>query len=246
MSDGWKKLKHPPVVLAVFEIQYKAGVDFDVTVLKRKDDKIKEIYPERIDNIKGNINLPSPAPGLSTAQISTQQVGYTYLNKETNSKIVITKDSFVFAIEGSYPGWDSFKLKGLSGVNYFSHIFDSSMVNRVSLRFINHIKIKSIESPLDYFNTLISAKEGVIEYPVDSYFHKYVMSVPNTNIKINVIQSLEEKQNNDFDFIFDIDVLCHDVFPFKLSELDKSLEIIRHHKNTIFFKNLTQKTISLL
>lgn len=246
MSQGWPKLKNPPVILAVFEIKYQVGSEFDVSVLKRNDDIIKEEFPIRLDNLKGNINLPSPTPGLSTAQVSSQHIGYIYQNQEKTKKIVISKDDFVFATEGSYPGWNEFKSNGLKCVGFFNHILKSAEINRVSIRFINLIKVKELDNPLDYFNTIISTKDGVIEYPVTSYFHKYVMAVPDSKIVVNVIQSLEEKQDSEFHFIFDIDVLDHDRFSYNLSKLDTILENIRNHKNSVFFKNLTEKTINLL
>jgi len=246
MTDKWPKLDNPPVVLAVMEIRFQLKSDIDVVALKKDDSQLLLKYPNRSDNFKGNINLPTPTAGISTAKISSKQVGYSYLNLEKTHKLVITKENLIFAIEGVYPGWPEFKEEGLDVIHNFKHILSDSIITRVSMRFVNRINIQISTIPEDYFNTSISAREGTIEYPIDSYFFKYSTQIPNTKINSNVIQSLEEKSESDYSFVFDIDVLCHERNEFSIINFANKLEELREVKNDIFFKNLTKKTLEQL
>ncbi len=246
MSNNCKNLERPPIILAVMELKFRPESDFDVSFLKSNDGKLLEIYPKRSDNFSGNINLPTPIDGISTAKVSSKQIGYTYLNQDKTQKIAVTKENIVFAIEGSYDGWDDFKSKGLFAFSNFKHVLNLSSIERTSVRVINKLSLPSSNAPEDYFNTLITVRKGTIEDSISSYFIKYTKQISDYSIKANVIQSLEDSEDDKYNFIFDIDVLSHDVIKYDTDKLELILSKIREIKNSIFFKNLTKKTLELL
>jgi uncharacterized protein (TIGR04255 family) len=246
MPDKWPQLENPPVILAVMEIKFQMPPEFDVNTIKRNDAAVRKELPDRQDNIAGNINLPKPSLGISTAQVSSQHVGYSYASQDKSYKLGATKDQINFIIEGKYPGWEVFKSTGLRLINSFSHYISDVVINRFSIRFINKLNIKEITTVNEYFNTAISAKEGTIVHPIDSYFFRYTMRIPDSPIHVNVNQSLEEKGINGFDFVFDIDVLCQNTAKYRNLDLTKGMEDIRDIKNQVFFSNLTEKTLKLL
>ena len=245
MTKKWLKLNKPPIILAVMEIKFQLTDNMEVHFLKKNDSNILQEYPIRSENFTGNINLPFPAPGISSAQVSSKQIGYTYINKEKTRKFTISKENIVYTTEGLYLGWDVFKKQCLELINYYKHILKDSIIIRISIRFINRINFDQINSPLDYFNTTIAAKDGVINYPIDLYSFKYVMHIPDTNIKVNVIQSLEEKNESENNFVFDIDVLCHDIKTYDETDFSEVLEKLREIKNEVFFNNITEKTLKM-
>jgi len=246
MTKTWENIERPPIVLAVMEVRFQPKSKFDVSFLKSNDSKLLEHYPKRSDNFSGNINLPAPNPGISTAQISSQQVGYTYINQDKTQKIAVTNEHIVFAMEGKYTGWEDFKREGLFVLSNFKHILDISTIHRTSVRIINKLSLPSSNPPEDYFNTLITARKDTIEDTIDSYFIKYTQRIPEYSIRTNVIQSLEDIEDDNFNFIFDIDVLSHEVIDYNVETIEAILIKIREIKNSIFFKNLTDKTKQLL
>lgn len=228
------------------ELRIQPQSDFDVSFLKSNDSKLVELYPKRSENFTGNINLPAPIVGISTAQVSSKQVGYTYINRDKSKKIIVTKENIVFAMEGTYNGWENFKNDGLFVLSNFKHVLDISSINRTSVRIINKLSLPSSNPPEDYFNTLITARKDTIDEQIDSYFIKYAMQIPDFAIKTNVIQSLEDSDDGIYNFIFDIDVLSHERISYDVKKIELILEKIREIKNSIFFKNLTEKTLNLL
>jgi len=161
-------------------------------------------------------------------------------------KIAVTDEHIVFAMEGKYSGWEDFKNEGLFVLSNFKHVLDISTIQRTSVRIINKLSLPSSNPPEDYFNTLISARKDTIEDTIDSYFIKYTQRVPEYSIRTNVIQSLEDIEEDNYNFIFDIDVLSHEVIDYNVETLEAILIKIREIKNSIFFKNLTDKTKQLL
>jgi hypothetical protein len=80
-------LENPPVILAVMEIKFQMPHEFDVNTIKKHDAAIRNVLPDRQENIAGNINLPKPSLGISTAQVSTQHVGYSYASPDKSYKL---------------------------------------------------------------------------------------------------------------------------------------------------------------
>jgi uncharacterized protein (TIGR04255 family) len=246
MKKSWPTLKKPPILLAVAELRFRLHEKFDVLDLKRNDMDLFKKYPTRSDNFAGNINMPGPTAGLSTATIDSRQVGYTYANADNSRKVIISKENLVYIQEGKYTDWTSFKNEWSEIVGHFSAILSGLQIERVSIRFINQFVVTEMTSPLDYFNTSISAKDGVIKYPVDLYFFRYILRIPDTAIRVIVANTLQEITNTNFTFIFDIDVLNDEHFKFDIERLSNLMEDLREVKNETFFNNITEKTLTLI
>ncbi len=246
MRRDWQKLNNPPVILAAMEIRYMLPKDFKVSILKKDEEFININLPDRLDNFTGNINMPNPTEGLSTAQVTNKQTGYIYLNKEKNKRLLISNENISYVIEGKYPGWEVFIKECLDYIDHFKQILGDIVILRMSIRFINRLMFNELNAIEDYFNVAISASEGTIEYPIDTYFIKYGIHIPETGIRANVVQSLEERSADSYLFIFDIDVL-HDMQEnFYSINFEENFEELRNLKNDIFFKNLTAKTLKTL
>ena len=114
-------------------------------------------------------------------------------------------------------------------------------VRRTSIRFINQFKFDEFGDPTVYFNTQIFSTEGAMPYPIMRYgfrltydIEEGVYSIVNQNV-----EHLPEK----FVYIFDIDVLNRNNLLYDVDSLAETMEALRSIKNTIFFKNVTEKTL---
>src|SRR5664280_1275861 len=120
MKKSWKTLKNPPIILAVVELRFKLPEKYNIINLKRNDAGLIKKYPTRVDNITGNINIPGPVIGLSMATVDSRQVGYIYTNADKSRKVIISKENLVYAQEGKYSDWNSFKQEWSEIVNHFA------------------------------------------------------------------------------------------------------------------------------
>lgn len=230
----------------VVELRFTLPEKYDIVNLKRNDEDLIKKFPNRVDNLTGNINLPGPIVGLSTATVDSRQVGYTYTTIDKSRKMIISKENLVYAREGKYSDWNSFKQEWSEIVNHFASRLNGMTMERLSIRFVNQFVVSEMTSPLDYFNTSISAKEAVIKYPVDLYFYRYIMKIPKSNVRVIVINSLQEISTTNYTFIFDIDVLSDEHFDFNMEKMSEIMENLRENKNETFFNNITKKTLSLI
>lgn len=246
MSNKWPKLKQAPVMVAIIEIRYDSPNEIDMAFIKKSDSTIRKEFPNRRENLSGNINMPTPIIGEGTVRFTSKHEGFTYTTNDKERTIDIGKNRIGYTFHGEYNSWDSFKNDAIYYFDLFSFLLNTVKISRISIRFINDIKLKEINDPTEYFNTFISAKEDSIEYPVDSFSFRYSMAI-DKKTKVNVAHSLEEKidKNDIHDYILDIDVLSF-VENFNLTDLSQKLDELRNIKNDIFFKTLTKKMQDLL
>jgi uncharacterized protein (TIGR04255 family) len=248
MRVNYSNLKNPPVILAIFQIKYqKEGLVLNDFL--KYDTIIKREYPNRMDNYHSNINLPKTfMPGISTVtgKADTKINSYAYLSKDQKQKLIIEEGTITYTDENKYTGWDNFKQRSLESLQLFDEIFNQSTIKRISIRFVNRFVLKDLNDPLDYFTTTVSSAnaEG-FTYPVVEYAFKLKTIIPDTNIYSYINQTTIPVNENQTDYIFDIDVLELTNLLFDKSLISDKLEKLREIKNNLFFDNLTQKTIAL-
>ena len=246
--DMWPTLKNSPVVLAIFQIRFNTEDKFDITKFYEAEKKsgLKSYFPHR--NINYNANIlglegGTPAPGISTikAKADTKVNIITYLSENKKEKIVIDSESITYSNEEKYTNWNVFKQKSVEALRYFASTLYDINIKRVSVRFVNRFEIKPIEQILDYFNLTISS-QSQFSFPIAKYSFKYVIDVPDTDIYA-IINHATEPIDNLLIYMLDIDVLDSVNFTFDENKIETCLEKLREIKNTIFFENVTAKTI---
>ena len=246
-KDKWIKLNNSPIVLAILQIQFELPENYDVKNFLINEKIIKKELPFRRDDFSGNINLPSiPVVGISTAQISSAILGFSFINKDTQRMISISRNSFIYSSEAKYEGWEDYKKEGLKYFSLFSNILSSINLSRLSVRFVNKINLPVDDNLLNYFKITISAQEGAVKYPTNFFSLKFSNSIPDTKIATNVGLSLEERNHESLGYVFDIDVLDHEIRKYDLDIISESFDKLREIKNDIFFSCTTDKTISML
>jgi len=248
MNSKWSNLSSPPVIMAIFQIKYQSEEILLSDFLKH-DNTIRHEFPNRNDNYHANIDMPRTfAPGISTVtgKADTKINSYIYFSKDQKRKLILEVGSITYTDENKYNGWDDFKKQGIKSIDYFKDILEKSNIKRISIRFINKLSFDTFNDPLEYFTTTIStADPDGLPFPLAKYAFKLNVIVPNSNINSIINQTLEPISKNQTDYIFDIDVLDTTNLIFDISLIEDKLEQLRDVKNTIFFKNITQKTIDL-
>lgn len=249
-TDMWPTLKNSPVVLAVFQIRYNALEKFDITKFYEAEKKggLKKHFPHRTINYNANIlglEGGTPAPGISMikAKADTKVNIITYFSENKKENITINSESITYSNEEEYSDWNTFKEKSIKVLKYFSSTLCGISIERVSMRFVNRFEIASAEQILDYFNLTISSRSQ-LSFPIAKYSFKYIIDVPKTRTYA-IINHATEPTDDLLIYMLDIDVLDSVDFIYDESLLEACLEKLREIKNTIFFENITTKTIEL-
>lgn len=244
----WPTLNYPPVVVAIFQLKYKAlGIKLDDFL--RFDVQLKHNLPNRSNNINVGIDVEGSSIQLGVSKISATsdaQIGsYIYFSKDQKVKLEISEDTITFIDERPYKDWSFFKKSTLDTVQILSDILNKAEITRTSIRFINRFEFENFDNPQEYFNTLISSNDRELPYPLVQYGFRLIMNIPNTDIHSIVNQNVENLRANSFAYTFDIDVLDRQNLIFDVETLEMSMENLRDIKNEIFFNNITDKTKNL-
>ncbi len=249
MDKKWKQLSNPPVVTAIFQLKFDTG-SVKLENFLKYDQMLRHDFPGRNDNIESSIQLPlSTRISIGKSQISgvtnTRRVGYVYYTTDQKEKLSLTENDITYTSEKSYEGWSVFKEFVLKILTILKPVLESVTIRRSSIRFINQFHMSEFNDPSEYFNTQIvsSSNEGVLPFPLLKYSFKLTFDVEDDIYSI-VNQSADHLPDK-YVYIFDIDVLNRTNILFDINSISDVMERLRNIKNTIFFGNLTDKTLAL-
>lgn len=249
MENKWQQLSKPPVVTAIFQLKFDTG-SVKLEDFLKYDQILRRDFPGRNDNIESSLQLPaSTRLTIGRSQISgvtdTRRVGYMYFTTDQKEKLSLTENEITYTSEKSYEGWLAFKDFVQKILRILQPIMENVTIRRSSIRFINQFHFQEFDDPSEYFNTQIvsSINEGVSPFPLLKYGFKLTFDVEDDIYSI-VNQSADHLPDK-FVYIFDIDVLNRTNILFNLDTISEVMEKLRNIKNTIFFGNLTNKTLSL-
>lgn len=247
MQNNWPILNHPPVIAALFQLKFDMG-KLTLSDFTLPDRELRKSLPKRNDNFDTNIDVQFTTLQIGTSKISgtsnTKIQSYTYFSDDQKCKLTISEGVITYFDERPYVGWNSFSQSVSDYLKLFSTILSNSIVNRISIRFINQFVFDSFENPIEYFNTLISAtQDNALKFPVAKYGFRLLLNIsPDTYSIVN--QNLEQDSKK-YIYLFDIDVLKRSNLIFDIHTIESVLSELREAKNNIFFNNVTKKTIDL-
>ncbi len=245
MEEKWPSLAKPPVVTAIFQLKFD-NASVKVEDYLKFDHFFMRDFQKRSENIESSLSFePATRIPLGKAQVSgvtnTRRTGYVYVTTDQKEKLSLTESDITYTTEKPYAGWEVFKETVLKVLRILSPMMENVTVRRTSIRFINQFKFDEFGDPTVYFNTQIFSTEGAMPYPIMRYgfrltydIEEGVYSIVNQNV-----EHLPEK----FVYIFDIDVLNRNNLLYDVDSLAETMEELRSIKNTIFFKNVTEKTL---
>ena len=248
MEEQWPLLNNPPVGVALAQIKLNTE-DFSIQKVDVVDERIKKILPIRKNGTQvsiglGKSNLPlgvSKINATSDVKIAT----YLYFSKEQKVKLEVSGDTITYVSEDKYTGWNDFKNNVLGFLGILEHVFGQAEIQRTSIRFINRFSFDEFDNPEDYINTFISSVDESQQYPLRQYGFRLAMDIPDSDTYALVNHNVEHVIEGNFLYTFDIDVLNNQKLLYNLDSIDNCLEDLRNIKNNIFFKTLTEKTLSL-
>lgn len=241
-------LEKSPIFLAILEIRYK---DSNLKNIERfsefKKDLVK-IFPNSNKQVTSQLKLDSHLEGQTTISVHNQKVdSFLYSSEDKHTEFTISLDKFNFRQSGPYSGFENFMLNIKTVWELHYPILKDITIVGISIRSFNMIEIKEeVNDPSEYFNLSIQASPDVINEPVINYSIRYITrnSIENKHSIISL--SLEEKVQDHFPFVLDIDVHDDNEISNDLNLLWDKFEMLRHQKDRLFNALLTQKTKNIL
>ena len=245
----WQNLDNPPVVTTVFQLKFNledSNVKLDDFL--QFNGCLSRDFPSRRDDLETNITFPkSTKIPLGRSSVSgeteTRRVGYAFLSKDNKEQLRISREDVTYTSERDYKGWNYFVESVTKYLIILEPILSKINISRTSIRYINQFQFEDFDDPSQYVKTLISTSEdGSLPYSLLKYSFKLTLDIKESIYSI-VNQSVDKKSDDEFIYVFDIDVLNGINYLFDLGKVSKLMNELRDIKNNIFFSNLTDKVL---
>lgn len=236
--------KNSPIFLAILEIRYKDSSLKDIKKFSEHTNKIAKLFPNFQKQVTSQLKLENLLEGQTTIQVHNQKIDcFMYSSEDKQTEFTISLERFNYRQTGKYTNFEDFT-KNIKTVWEIHHsLLNDVTITGISLRCFNKIEIKEeIQDPSEYFNISIQTSPDVIQDLVLKYSIRYITKSNNDNKHSIIALSLEDRIQNIFPFILDIDV--HDDNPINndLILLWEKFESLRIEKDRLFNSILTEKT----
>jgi uncharacterized protein (TIGR04255 family) len=245
-SSGFPTLAHAPITEAVIDIKVSLPTSTTLNELGTFTDPLRQRFTESKPRMAAEFQM---AFGEGAApQVTSQgpaQDGYFFTAPAENLVAQARLDGFTLSKLKPYESWNTFCQQFVVLWRRYLEVARPLSIKRIALRYINRIELPPGVDLDEYFLTIPKIAEGVPQV-LPSFLMRLV--VPSETGTIAIITQTIAKLPEDYSVypvIFDIDVFREvDINPEDIA-LWSFLKDLRSYKNTVFFRSITPKTLSL-
>ena len=134
-----KKYKKSPIVEAVCEFQFEENPSWDLAIPGLVYEKVRNTFPLRRQAARVTLGI-STSPEEIGPHFGTTQL-MQFLRKDEKALIQVGSNLISINVLKSYPSWQRFLPLIKKGVNAYREVVDPKGIQRIGLRYINHIDI---------------------------------------------------------------------------------------------------------
>jgi uncharacterized protein (TIGR04255 family) len=240
-------LNNAPITEALIDIRIKIKENFDVERFQTLSNTISGQYPDKKARHRweGRLEFKKGEGPISTSAETVD--GYIFTSVDQKQVFQARIDGFTYNRLKPYDKWETFRNEAMKLWQLYSKLTAPEIV-RVAVRYINRFNIPLFPQPLGDFNEYLTAAPIVPEglpQGVSSFLSRIVIHDPATDADAIITQAFEQIVDPKYlPIILDIDVFKQKEL---ISEKDawQTLEELRHFKNSIFFKSITEKSKEL-
>ena len=245
MSEQWPYLTNAPIIEAIIEFQFSVSDNVTIEMLREVADVLKTDFPQQEEKRSSIFKAVIKSSGPETEVHDGGLVGISAKNSDNKNIVQLFRDRFSFSQLPPYQNWELLEEHAIKIWNIFLDKTKIDGVNRVGVRFINKIEL---DLPLDDFNDYIVGAP-VVPDGLPQFLGAFDMRliIPNKDIEadgiINMSMSGFDKEKNVVPVILDVDVGKTGRMQSDEESLHKTLAELRHYKNELFFRNITERVV---
>lgn len=239
--ENYQVLKKAPITEVLIDIRVKLLSEIDVKGIDSIYESIKKEYPEKQEQRMSQIQFELKAGEDLVKPVSTKIIGYRYISSDKRQIFQARLDGFTFSRLHPYIHWEELRNEAYRLWLLYKEITRPDLITRVALRYINNL---NIPLPMRDFSDYLTAPPVVPEglpQGVSHFLTRIVIHEPSIGANAIITQALEQVVGEAAPVILDIDV--SKLRPEGIEEKDAwdTIEKLRHFKNQIFFKSITNK-----
>ncbi len=200
-----KKYANPPLIEAVCEFRFTPDTPWDLTIPGLMYEKVGKEFPHKEQRLAQEIEILQTPQGVQQQTRTVERV----LFLTNDRKIFIQAGPHLLAVTclKPYPTWNGFKPRVESAFRSLTEIIDIKGLQRIGLRYINHIEIPahSINLLDEYFEFRPflgqNLPQHMADFIVGCVWH---FSSGRDSCRVQITNALPEKPDNSA-FILDLD-----------------------------------------
>ncbi len=231
--------KNAPITEALIDIRVKLPSEFDVKKIDSIYESIKELYPEKQEQRISEVEITPKEDQVKA--LSHKINGYRYISSDKKQIVQTRLDGFTFSRLHPYIKWEELRSETYRLWLLYKDITFPESIVRVALRYINNL---NIPLPIKDFSDCLTSPPIVPEglpQGVNSFLTRIVIYEPSIDANAIITQALEPMPLEVMRAPIILDI---DVFKFKQEGIEEkdaweTIEKLRHFKNSIFFKSIT-------
>jgi uncharacterized protein (TIGR04255 family) len=242
-----RNLRNPPVVEALIDITTRFSVPADLARFAQLHADILADYPTQEIRNAFTVIITAPQGVVPAVAGSNAPIAYVFRAANNTRAVQSKSDGFSFSQLAPYQGWDAAIGEGIRVWELYRSRFRPERVLRLSVRFINRIKLPG--PIMDFDDYIIAAPRVPAELPqgISEFSSSYVVPIAAKTIaRMRMAFSAAEVTSTEIPLLLDIDILTEcDIDPANVTEIMDSFAKLRVLKNHVFFGTLTEKAVEL-
>jgi uncharacterized protein (TIGR04255 family) len=249
MTNAPIRLKSPPIVEAVFDVDCDLPPGFDLAELERPSrERFGDQYPRsrtqfiREYKIEANVNAPLNASSRPAIQ------AFQFLHNDERQLVQLRVQGFSFNRLAPYSGLDDYLPEIERTWRIYVDLVSPVQIRAVRLRYINRILLPMTSNTLDLDEFLKIGPRLPDEdsLKLTGFLIQQAAIENNTNHNINLVLTDQAPANEKLPVILDITVTSPAIIePADWPSMRRSIESLRGLKNRVFLNMLTSKCIEL-
>lgn len=151
--------KRPPIIEALCELHF-SETQADSTLLGLFYEKVKENYPVKEELLRTNVDV-QVVKGAMNTQRMVQEPLMRFFNKEGTELLQVANNLVTINRLPPYIDYYSFKESIKKAIEVYADVASPKMIDRIGLRYINHIFIPKTLIDLDEYFTYLPRIEDI-------------------------------------------------------------------------------------
>ena len=249
MSDQFLKLKAPPIVEAVLDIDcdMPPGLDFSVLETPARDafrDHYQKFRKQSMPAVQFEAGS-NHAPNVTT----TQEIqAFQFLQEDEKQLVQVRLQGFSFNRLAPYSSLDDYVPEMERTWRLFIGLAAPVQVRVVRLRYINRFVIPLTlgRVDLDDYLRLGPHLPDEVRLTLVGFLHQHSAAETDTGNQVNIILTAQPPEDDKLSVILDIEAfrLCNGE-PSNWAEIQSKIQSLRQLKNTIFKNSFTDQCLNL-
>lgn len=193
---------------------------------------------------RGSIHVRIPQVGLAEARSEGGDAfGFRATTQDGLFVVQFRKDGFTFSRLPPYPDWAEFVAPAREYAESFLRTTTPPYVERLALRYINHLRLPYPSELSEYIVGLPQVPETLPQF-MSNLLTRFTLHDPRTDFSANVtLGVLDDLDPELIGFILDIDAFRTAEYPPDFGSFMGTFEQLRDFKNAVFFAMITERTV---